>query len=254
MRTSEKVFFENATGIRLCGIVDRPESDTRAMAVFSHCFTCNKDLKSIVKISRKLAELGIAVLRFDFTGLGNSQGNFSDTNFEDNCQDVLAAASYANQLHGAPKLFIGHSLGGAAMMTVAPQVQSLRGLVTIASPSSTKHLANFLSQTNPAIVESGEGQVEIGGRTYLLKKQLIESLREQDLPSRLKSLSVPHLIFHPLEDQTLPFWHAEKMFELTGGPKSMITLDKSDHLLVTRDDDCDFVATMISNWYRRFED
>lgn len=252
MRNSRKTHFENGDGTRLCGIIDSPTGETKATAIFAHCFTCTKDLKAIVKISRRLAEFGIAVLRFDFTGLGDSAGSFSDSNFDNCCQDALAAASHMIDEIAAPRLLIGHSLGGAAMMSVAEQIQSARALVTIASPSSTTHLADFLSRTNPDIVEKGEGEVEIGGRTYLLKNQLIENLRQQDLPETLGRLTVPHLIFHPAEDDTLPYWHAEKMFELTGGPKSMITLDNSDHLLVTRRDDCDFVATLINHWFERF--
>ena len=253
MRNSRKTYFENGEGTRLCGIIDSPEGELKATAVFSHCFTCTKDLKAIVKISRRLAEQGIAVLRFDFTGLGDSDGSFSDSNFDNCCQDMLAAVAHMAQELQTPGILIGHSLGGAAAMTVASQIESLRGLVTIASPSSTIHLADYLSRTNPDIVDKGEGEVEIGGRTYLLKKQLIDNLREQDLAKSLQQLTIPHLIFHPDEDATLPYWHAEKMFELTGGPKSMVTLNKSDHLLVTRPDDCDFVADLIHRWIQRFQ-
>ena len=251
MRTSEKVFFKNVSGVRLCGIIDRPADEPIATALFSHCFTCTKDLKAIVKISRKLAQLGIAVLRFDFTGLGNSHGDFSDSNFDNNCEDVMAAVGKISDDIAAPSLLIGHSLGGAAMMTMVHQIESANCLVTIASPSTTQHLADYLSKTNPDIIDKGEGSVEIGGRTYLLRKQLIDNLRQQDLPATLQALTIPHLIFHPLADDTLPYWHAEKMFELTGGPKSMITLNNSDHLLVTNPADCDFVASTIHSWYLR---
>lgn len=250
-RTSRKVFFQNNSGIRLCGIIDQPSGESRATAIFSHCFTCTKDLKAIVKISRNLAEQGIAVLRFDFTGLGDSGGDFSDTNFDNNCDDVVAAVNFLSSEIRPPSLLIGHSLGGAAMMAMATKIGSVKALVTIASPSTTQHLADYLSQTNPAIMQQGQGTVEIGGRTYTLKKQLIENLQAQDLPGTLQALTIPHLIFHPLEDVTLPYWHAEKMFEMTGGPKSMITLDNSDHLLVTRPDDCDFVADIIGRWFER---
>ena len=253
MRNSSKHFFENENGIRLCGIIDKPTDSIRGCAVFSHCFTCTKDLKAIVKISRKLAELGIAVFRFDFTGLGDSDGIFSDTNFDSSCADVKAANQFISNAIEPPSLLIGHSLGGAAMMTMASEIATAKGLVTIASPSSTQHLADYLSTTNPDIIEKGAGEVTIGGRTYTLKNQLIENLREQDLPASLKSLRIPHLIFHPQVDDTLPYWHAEKIYELTGGPKSMVTLDRSDHLLVERPEDCDFVATLISHWFSRFE-
>ena len=251
MRTSEKVYFENRAGIRLCGIIDHDDAQTRAVALFSHCFTCTKDLKAIVRIGRRLAEFGIAVLRFDFTGLGDSSGSFSDSSFDSNCDDVRSAIEFIQQKLGPPKLLIGHSLGGAAMMKVASEYESVRALTTIASPASTRHLADYLQNTNPEIVEKGEGEVEIGGRTYLLKRHLIENLRDQDLPAMLASLSVPHLIFHPLEDTTLPYWHAEKMLQTTGGPGSLITLDRSDHLLVERDGEANFVAEMIELWFRR---
>ena len=254
MRTSKRVYFENAKGIRLCGILDQPTGETWSRALFSHCFTCTKDLKAIVRISRHLAERGIAVLRFDFTGLGDSQGRFSDTTFADNCDDVRAAAQFLNKQQMAPELLIGHSLGGAAMVAVAPEIASARAVVTIASPSTTEHLADYLSRTHPDILERGEGEVTIGGRRYRLRRELIENLRQTDLPSALERLQLPHLIFHPDRDQTLPYWHAERMFELTGGIKSMVTLHDSDHLLVDRPDDPAYVASLIVPWFRRYSD
>lgn len=253
MRRSERVTFENNRGQRLSGILEFPDKNPVAFGLFSHCFTCTKDLKAIVRISRRLAELGIAILRFDFTGLGSSQGDFSETNFDTNCQDVVAAHDFLAHHHRAPQLLIGHSLGGAAMIQVAQQMESARALVTIASPSNTQHLADHLTQSNPAIWDQGQGEVAIGGQSYLLKKQLIENLRKQDLPAALSQLTLPHLMFHPDADDTLPYWHAEKMFELTGGPKSMITLDKSDHLLVDHPADTQFVADLTRLWFGRYQ-
>ena len=252
-RRSERVTFENKRGQRLSGILEFPDENPVAFGLFSHCFTCTKDLKAIVRISRRLAELGIAVLRFDFTGLGNSQGDFSETNFDTNCQDVVAAHDFLAQHHHPPQLLIGHSLGGAAMIQMAQQMESARALVTIASPSTTQHLADYLALSNPAIEDQGQGEVTIGGQSYLLKKQLIENLRQQDLPAALKQLTLPHLMFHPDADDTLPYWHAEKMFDLTGGPKSMITLDRSDHLLVDHPADAPFVADLTRLWFARYQ-
>lgn len=251
MRTSERVYFENEAGIRLCGIIDRPEAEPFAVALFSHCFTCTKDLKAIVRISRRLAENGIAVLRFDFAGLGDSDGVFSDSNFDSNCADVRAAFKFISDHVAQPSLLIGHSLGGSAMVTVANEFDSVNALATIASPSTTMHLADYLEGVNPAIVDEGQGEVVIGGRTHLLKQQLLVNLREQDLPQRLASLTIPHLILHPLEDQTLPYWHAEKMLEMTGGAGSLVTLEDSDHLLVERDGEGEFVGDLINLWFRR---
>ena len=251
---SERVQFENASGIRLAGIIDWPAEDApiSAFAVFSHCFTCSKDLKAIVRISRGLAKHGIAVLRFDFTGLGDSKGNFSETNFDNNLADVDAAVSFLERNHQAPTILIGHSLGGAAMMVKSRQIPSARVLVTIASPSTTEHLANFLSTTNPKIESEGEGVVEIGGRHWTMRKQLIENLRSLNLPAEIEQISIPHLIMHPPEDETLPYWHAEELFRMTGGPKSMVTLVGSDHLLVKNKEDVAFVAELINLWATRY--
>lgn len=251
-RKSERVYFENADGIRLAGILDYNQAGNRAFALFSHCFTCNKDLKAIVKISRRLAEHGIAVLRFDFEGLGDSKGSFSDSNLETNLRDVRAAVEFLAAHHEPPQLLIGHSLGGSAMLTLAEEVDSARALVTIASPSTTEHLIKHLSSESPAIVSEGEGEVVIGGRTWLIKKQFLENLAQYDLNQSLKELTKPHFIIHPSTDETLAYWHAEKMFELTGGPKSVLTLDESDHLLVVRADDAVYVANMIASWVERY--
>lgn len=253
MRRSKRVFFANAQGVRLCGILDQPTEGAWAQAVFSHCFTCTKDLKAIVRISRHLAEQGIAVLRFDFTGLGDSKGQFSDTTFSDNCDDVRAAIQFLDEQGMPPHLLIGHSLGGAAMIAVAPDIASARAVVTIASPSTTEHLADYLSRSNPDILERGAGEVSIGGRRYLLKRALVDNLTQTDLPAMLARLRLPHLILHPDRDQTLPYWHAERMFALTGGIKSMVTLHDSDHLLVDRPDDPAYVASLIVPWFRRYQ-
>jgi alpha/beta superfamily hydrolase len=249
---SKRIFFKNAQGIRLAGIVDFPVNNPTAFALFSHCFTCTKDLKAIVKISRGLAREGIAVLRFDFTGLGDSQGDFSYTNFETNLADVQAAAQWLSREHEPPKLLIGHSLGGAAMMASASIIDSALGLVTLAAPSCTKHLAEFLSEQNPELVLTGEGQVSIGGKTYTMRSQLIESLRNRDLHAAIKSIRLPHLILHSPLDETLAFRHAEEIFQLSNGPKSFVTLDGSDHLLVNQAGDVEFVANLITVWSYRF--
>ena len=252
--SSQRVNFINARGIRLAGIIDWPKNrdEPVAFGMFSHCFTCTKDLKAIVRISRGLAQYGIAVLRFDFTGLGDSKGKFPETNFNTNLEDVDAAVAYLTEHHQPPKLLIGHSLGGAAMMVKSKEISSARALVTIASPSTTNHLADYLSSANPQIESTGEGQVEIGGRQWTLRRQLIENLRSLDLPSEIEKINLPHLIFHPPDDATLPYWHAERLFEITGGTKAMVSLDGADHLLVNRPDHVGFVSEMIRVWVGRY--
>lgn len=249
---SRRVHFENSLGIRLAGIVDFPTSDPRGFILFAHCFTCTKDLKAIVRISRGLAKHGFGVLRFDFTGLGDSHGDFSQSLFETNLADIQAAANWLANEHQAPQLLIGHSLGGAAMMASVSSLPSAQGLVTVAAPSCTKHLAKFLGDVNPEINSSGIGKVTIGGRTHSIRRELLESLQGFDLRSSIEKIAVPHLVLHSPVDETLDFRHAEEIFAWTGGPKSFVTLDGSDHLLVNQPDDVGFVADLIATWSKRY--
>lgn len=251
---SERVRFANQRGIDLAGIIEWPPGEAHRFAVFAHCFTCGKDLKAIVRISRHLAALGIAVLRFDFTGLGDSRGDFSQTTFEHNQEDLLAAVEYLTRNHRPPELLIGHSLGGAAVLACAGRIPSASALVNIASPVSTRHLADYLAQTNPAIEQLGAGEVDIGGRTHLIRREMLTALRQADLASILRSLQLPLLIFFSPLDDTLPWRHGQEMFELAGGPTSFVTLDGADHLLVNQPGDPEFVARMIELWSRRFSD
>lgn len=245
---SQRVNFENESGIRLAGILDMPNNPPRGFALFAHCFTCTKDLKAIVKISRRLATHDIAVLRFDFTGLGNSQGDFSQTNIQTNLADIAAAANWLGREHQPPALLIGHSLGGAAMMAAAGSIGSANSIVTLAAPSCTKHLAEFLNQQDPEIRNKGVGQVTIGGRTHTMRAQLLESLSEFELRPMIEQISIPHLILHSPVDRTLGFEHAENIFAWTGGAKSLITLVGSDHLFVNQPGDVNYVGDLIATW------
>lgn len=248
---SKRVYFENESGIRLSGILDLPDGPPKSFALFSHCFTCTKDLKAIVRISRSMAKHGIGVLRFDFTGLGDSQGDFSNSNFESNLADIRAAVNWLAKEQTAPSILMGLSLGGAAMMASASSVDSAKAVVTLAAPSCTHHLAEFLAKTNPKIESEGIGEVVIGGRTHSIRKQMLESLRVFDLKSAIENISVPHLVFHSPADETLDFQHAEEIFAMTGGSKSMITLAGADHLMVSHPDDVGYVAEMIVTWAGR---
>ena len=249
---SQRVYFQNQAGERLAGILDLPASSPTSFALFSHCFTCTKDLKAIVRISRGLAKHCIGVLRFDFTGLGDSHGDFSNSNFESNLADIQAAVGWLNAEHESPKLLMGHSLGGAAMMASANKISSAKAIVTLAAPSCTKHLAKFLGQTNPAIETEGVGEVTIGGRTHTIRNQMLESLANFDLAPAIEQIDIPHLIFHSPADETLDFHHAEDIFAKTGGAKSLITLVDSGHLLVNRPDDVGYVSDLIAIWASRF--
>jgi putative redox protein len=251
---SQRVTFDNESGIRLAGIIDSPETEPVAYAVFAHCFTCSKDLKAIVKISRQLAKRNISVLRFDFAGIGNSGGKFSDSNFESNISDLTAAVKWLSETHAAPQIIIGHSLGGAAAMATLAQLNSVRCLATLASPSCTKHLAEFLSSQNADIENLGQGPVSIGGRDHIISTQMLDSFRNFDLESSIRNIALPHLIFHSPADKTVKYAHAENLFQWTQGPSTLLTLPGSDHLFLNQKQDANWVANCIAVWASRFID
>ncbi len=249
---SQRYFVTNERGHQLAVIVEQPETQPKLFGMFSHCFTCTKDLKAIVKISRKLASHGMAIARFDFTGLGDSSGDFSETNFETNIADILSISGWLAETFEASQLLMGLSLGGAAMMAASQQIPSAAGIVTIAAPSDTRHLAEFLVKQSPEIESEGTGTVIIGGRRHTLKPQLIASLRNRDLQPDMAAIKAHHLILHSPQDETLSFRHAEQIFQLTGGIKSFVTLDGADHLLMNQPGDVDFVADQIALWSARW--
>ena len=251
---SQRVYFNNQSGERLAGILDLPATTPTSFALFSHCFTCTKDLKAIVRISRGLAKHGIGVLRFDFTGLGDSHGDFSESNFESNLSDIQSAVEWLTAEYQSPRLLMGHSLGGAAMMASVGSIASAKAIATLAAPSCTKHLAKFLSSINPDIETNGVGEVTIGGRTHTIRKQMLESLGNFDLGSKIEFIKIPHLIFHSPADETLDFQHAEAILAKTGGAKSLITLVDSDHLFVNRPGDVGYISDLLATWALRFLD
>jgi putative redox protein len=254
---STRVAFDNGRGQRLTGIIDWPAAVGDAQpatrfALVSHCFTCTKDLKALVRISRRLAEHGWSVLRYDFTGLGDSSGDFSQTNFSTTCDDLVAAAEFLGQHHEPPQLLVGHSLGGTASVVAASRIASAKSIATIASPSSTQRLAGFLASQNPAIEAEGQGEVVIGQRTYLLRRQLFDDLRQYDIETIVGRQELPILMFHSPADETLPYEWGLRMFAAARGPKSFVTLDGADHLLVNQPHDAEFVADMIATWAARY--
>ncbi len=250
-RISKRVRFSNPKGLQLSGIVEVPPGQTIGHCVFAHCFTCGKDLKAIVRVSRHLAELGFSVLRFDFSGLGNSEGAFRDTTFDDNCEDLRAAINWTREEGHPCQILIGHSLGGAAAMFVASEFPEIKGLATLASPSDTFHLAEFLARTNPLIESDGAGDVNIGGRDFTITDQMLKVLREIKLEPKIRGLSVPNLVLHSPSDETLHMKHAIQLFEWSGGPTSLLNLEDSDHLLLRHPKDVAYVARMIANWSER---
>jgi putative redox protein len=249
---ARRATIETPDGETLAAIVEAPDNDPIATAVFAHCFTCTKDLKAIVKISRRLADNGIAVVRFDFRGLGSSSGVFAESNFETNLEDLQAACRWANENVGTSQLLIGHSLGGAAVMASAMDISSVQAIATLAAPSCTAHLADFLAKSNPDIDQLGQGEVVIGGITHTISRQMLESMRHFDLKGKIESIDKPHLILHSPSDATVKFEHANRLQEWSNGETSLITLNQSDHLLLNRRQDVNDVADLISVWARHW--
>lgn len=249
---ARRATIETPAGETLAAIVETPDTAAIATAVFAHCFTCTKDLKAIVKISRRLAENGIAVVRFDFRGLGGSSGVFSESNFETNIEDLQSACRWANDNVGPAQLLIGHSLGGAAVMASAMDIPSVLGIATLAAPSCTAHLADFLSKSNPDIDRVGQGEVVIGGITHTISRQMLDSMRQFDLKAKIESIDKPHLILHSPSDATVKFEHASRLLEWSNGCTSLIKLNDSDHLLLSRRQDVNDVADFINVWTRHW--
>jgi putative redox protein len=261
LRQSQRVYFAGHSGARLAGIIDMPETEPREYLIFAHCFTCTKDIKAVVRISRLLAQHGFGVLRFDFTGLGDSQGDFSNTNFSTTRDDLRAAIGYLNQHFRMPIALLGLSLGGAACLSIAQEYPHLAGVVTLAAPSDTQHLARLLTHMDPTILGQGVGEVEIGGRRYVIRQQMIDDLQNFDLPTRIQTIKKPLLVFHSPNDRTVSIEHAYRIEQLTrtadlslGSVQrgtSFICLPGSDHLLIENPADIPYVAALIHTWLQR---
>jgi putative redox protein len=264
-RKSYRVKFVGGDGSsQLAGIIDRPDGVSDApVVVFSHCFTCNKDLKSTVRIARALAELGIAVLRFDMTGLGGSEGDFSQTHFTSNLADLAAAIRFASEEIGPVTGLMGHSFGGAASLATAgknpnPNLPPIRAVASLAAPSDTTHLADLLSSMNPAIEAEGIGVVTIGGFQWTIRKEMLEDFRSHDLPQMIGRIDCPVMLLHSPVDKTVRFDHALRTMSLIAGSEqsdasvSLVALPKADHLLGANPPDIDFVASTVAAFFHRY--
>ena len=247
----QKVEF-NSAGKILRGLLETPDSDVRFYALFAHCFTCGKDINSATRISRALVSCGVAVLRFDFTGLGNSDGDFSNTNFSSNIDDLLAAVDFLREKYSAPKLLIGHSLGGAAVLGVASKVDEVKAIATIGAPSDAAHVAHNFSVALEDIESKGEATVKLGFREFTIKKQFIDDIKSYD-NDYIGKLGKALLVMHAPLDETVSIKEAEKIYVAAKHPKSFISLDGADHLLSNKFD-ADYVATTISAWVSRYVD
>ncbi|MDJ0945918.1 MAG: bifunctional alpha/beta hydrolase/OsmC family protein [Kiloniellales bacterium] len=250
---SEKVTFAGAQGDQLAARLDLPEGEPKAYALFAHCFTCTKDIFAASRIAAALAAQGIGVLRFDFTGLGHSEGEFANTNFSSNVADLIEAADFLRETRQAPKIIVGHSLGGAAVLAAAPRIPEAVAVVTIGAPSAPAHVQHLFHGALEQIEAEGEAEVEIAGRPFRVKRQFLEDISQQRLSEALGRLKKALLVFHAPRDQTVGIENAGEIFAAAKHPKSFISLDDADHLL-SRKADAVYVAEVLSAWAGRYLD
>jgi uncharacterized OsmC-like protein/alpha/beta superfamily hydrolase len=247
-----KLSFKNETGENLAARLDLPVDEKPvAYAIFAHCFTCTKNLNAVVNINRALAREGIATLRFDFTGLGESEGDFSRTSFSSNISDLIAAADFLKLEFDAPKLLVGHSLGGAAVLQAAKYIPSSLAVATIGAPSNLTHLARYLEPHRQAITTKGEAEITLAGKTFRIKKQFLDDLELTHIQETIKSLNKALLILHSPLDDIVGIENATEIFEMAQQPKSFISLDRADHLLSNREDSL-YVGSLLAAWARKY--
>ncbi|MQX62314.1 alpha/beta fold hydrolase [Sinorhizobium meliloti] len=247
----QRLQFPGHSGATLAARLDLPNGPVRAYALFAHCFTCSKDLAGARRIAAELAREGIAVLRFDFTGLGLSEGEFASTNFSSNVADLLSAADYLRHHYEAPSLVIGHSLGGAAVLAVAGEIPEVRAVATIGAPADVGHVLKNFGTSLEEIDKNGEADVDLAGRTFLIRKQFVEDTRAHRIKDAVGRLKKPILILHAPLDHTVGIENATEIFVAARHPKSFISLDKADHLL-TDAEDAAFAGRIISEWLTRY--
>jgi len=250
---SKKIYFPNADGDDLAARLDRPDGPESAFALFAHCFTCSKDLRAVGAISQALNRRGIAVMRFDFTGLGESEGDFADTNFSSNVEDLGAAAQFLADAYQAPRILIGHSLGGAAVLQAATHVESARAVATIGAPYDPEHVKHHLEDSLEEIEEKGEADVTLAGRTFTIRKQFLDDLAATRMESTIGDLNRALLLFHSPVDRTVGIENAARIFKAAKHPKSFVSLDEADHLL-TDPADAEYVGTVLAAWARKYVD
>jgi uncharacterized OsmC-like protein/alpha-beta hydrolase superfamily lysophospholipase len=250
---AERFDFANAQGEKLAALLDRPDGPIRAVSLFAHCFTCGKDNKAARLIAQGLTSHGIAVLRFDFTGLGSSEGEFANTTFSSNVDDLVAAADHLRTQIAAPAILIGHSLGGAAVLAAAHRIAEVRAVVTIAAPFDPAHVAGLFSDRVEEIRSKGEVEVTLAGRSFRVRRGLLDDIGEHNLAPRIAELRKALLVFHSPTDETVGIDNASHIFTAAKHPKSFISLAGADHLLV-RPSDAAYVAHVIAAWAERYLD
>ncbi len=248
----QKVSFTNNKGVTLAGVIEFPlTSKPVAYSVFSHAFTGSKNLTAAKHIARAMTLEGIAVLRFDFTGLGNSEGEFADTTFTDNVEDIKAAVAFLSENYETPNILVGHSLGGAAAVFAASQLDEINAVATIGTPSEPEHVTHLFGYKLNDIEEKGFAEVNIGGRSYTIKKQFVDDLLNKDMHEVTRNLDKALLILHSPQDRVVDLDNAAKIYHAAMHPKSFVTLEKADHMLSSKDD-AFYAGTVISSWVKRY--
>jgi putative redox protein len=240
-----------ANGHTLSARLEVPEGQVTSTALFAHCFTCGKDVLAATRIAQGLSEHGIAVLRFDFTGLGASEGNFADTNFSSNVADLIAAADFLRRRGSAPRILVGHSLGGAAVLAAASSIPEARAVVTIGAPSEASHVTHLFGDQIETIEAHGEAEVDLAGRPFNIKRQFIDDVVQHNVGEKTANLGRALLVMHSPHDDTVDIRNAMQIFQAARHPKSFVSLDDADHLL-TRREDAHYVAAVIAAWSARY--
>ncbi|MFT5734749.1 MAG: putative redox protein [Planctomycetota bacterium] len=253
---TERITFQNAEGQQLAARLELPpwnvgEGVPRAFCIFAHCFTCSKDIPAASRISRALSRAGFGVLRFDFTGLGSSDGDFANTNFSSNVDDLVRAAGYLEEHHRAPALLVGHSLGGAAVLAATRRLASVEAVVSIGAPSDPGHVKRNFAANLDEIERVGEASVQLAGRTFKIKQQFLEDLDAQNLGGALGDLQAALLVMHSPLDETVPIEEAQKIYQAARGYRSFVSLGDADHLL-SKVEDAEYVAAVIGAWATRY--
>lgn len=248
---TEKGTFMGGAGEMLAARLDVPTGPVRAWALFAHCFTCTKDIKGASRLANALTRHGIAVLRFDFTGIGNSKGEFANTNFTSNIHDLVAAADWMREHHCAPGLLIGHSLGGAAVLAAAHEIAECKAVATIAAPSDPEHVTCHFGAALDDVREMGSGQINVGGESFTITQQFLDDVNGHNLDKAIRTLDRALLILHSPYDETVGVENAEQIFIAAKHPKSFVSLDDVDHLM-HGSDDATYVAGVIAAWSGRY--
>lgn len=249
---STRISFPGGSGATLSARFDRPDSgECTATLLFAHCFTCSKNLNAVGHISRALTDRGIGVFRFDFTGLGQSEGDFADSTFSSDVQDLVAAAAFMKREYQAPALLMGHSLGGAAVLQAAAQINSVKAVCTVGAPCSPAHVQHLMEHKISEIEAEGEATVVLAGRKFRVKKQFLDDLREHIMDDIIAGLGKALLVFHSPVDGTVSIDNAAHIFKAARHPKSFVSLDDADHLL-TRAADASYVGEVAAAWAARY--